>query len=855
MRANTWAVWLSCVGAVLLTACGAKIVGDGDAGGADSGTVDSGNVDSGPECRTGELLCDDVCVLVNESREHCGACDNACVAGEVCSAGTCATSCGGGLTDCDGVCRDLDTNRAHCGACGTACASGQVCVDGACELSCAEGQEICDGTCTDTSSSVAHCGVCGTACAAGQLCVDGACELSCAEGQVICDGSCADTNSSFENCGSCGNACSDGQVCSLGTCALSCASGLTDCSGACVELPYNVNHCTACDAACGPYANAIPSCNNTCIMTCNAGFEDCNADRVDGCEVELATDELHCGECGVACSFANAATECVAGACVMGACNAGFDDCDGVPANGCECRIAVVGPPGTSPFSGGTIRDLDEDPATGAITPSGMVTDTSRDFLWVVNVNESTVSRWDANLRMEVARYRVGLPAGECAGSCCHNNGCNMPSRVVVDGNGDAYVANRAFGMQGTVVKIAGDVSECVDRNANGMIDTSTSATPMAWGEDECILWTANVGAVNAVLRSITSDRGDAMRPNGYIWVGSYNLSRFYRLDPNTGATLNEVAVGFAPYGAVPTSDGKIWVTALGAQVQSIDTTTFATSPVVNLPFSIYGPTADANGRLWFSGWSNYIAGYDPATGMTTRINLRASQSSAGVTVDASGNVWIGLNEGATRSTLVRMPTSAFTPGTATNTPGIIPADQLTYFDGPANPTSAIPTAVGVDRAGSVWLASYTGNSRLLRLDPAMATFEEFTGPNRTYSYSDFTGSVRRASIPQGSYEQIFDLACANPVLGQLRIDGTFPDETISTISMRTADTVANLGSATDVAIGTLPPSASPYAIGTAFADAAVTPQQQLRVRVVLRASPGGAVPILNGIRMSWTCP
>jgi hypothetical protein len=793
---------------VLFGGCGAKIVGDGDAGGVDSGSVDSGS----GECRAGATRCGDECVLVNESREHCGACDNACAAGELCAAGTCATSCGDELTECSGVCLDLDTNRANCGECGNACASGQVCVDGACELSCAEGQEICDGACTDTQSS-------------------------------------------FENCGACGNACEDGQVCSLGACALSCASGLTDCSGSCVELPYNVNHCTACDAACGPYANAIPSCNNQCIMTCNEGFEDCNADRVDGCEVELATDELHCGECGNACSFANAATECVDGACAMGVCDAGFDDCDGDPANGCECRIAVVGPPGTSPFSGGTLRDLDEDPATGAITPSGMVTDTSRDFLWVVNVNESTVSRWDATARAEIARYRVGLPSGECAGSCCHNNGCNMPSRVVVDGNGDAYVANRAFNFQGTVVKIAGDVAECVDRNMNGMIDTSTSATPMAWGQDECILWTANVGPVNAVLRSITTDRGDAARPNGYIWVGSYNLSRFYRLDPNTGATLNEVAVGFPPYGAVPTSDGKIWVTALGSQVQSIDTTTFATGPVVNMPFSIYGPSSDANGRLWFSGWSNYLAGYDPATGMTTRINLRSSQSSAGVTVDASGNVWIGVNEGTTRTTLARVPTSAFTPGTSTASPGTIPADQLTYFDGPANPNGDVPTAVGVDRSGAVWLASYTGNSRLLRLDPTTGTYQSFTGPNRTYSYSDFTGSVRRASIPQGSYEQIFDLACANPVLGRLSVDGTFPADTISTISMRTADTVANLASATDVAIGTLPPSASPYAIGTAFAGAAVTPQQQLRVRVVLRAAPDGAVPILNGIRMSWTCP
>jgi hypothetical protein len=142
MIPNKWTVMWVSVGAVLLGGCGAKIVGDGDAGG-----VDSGSVDTGAGCRTGELLCDGECVLVSESREHCGACDNACEAGEVCSAGTCATSCGGGLTECEGICEDLQTDRANCGECGNACASGQVCVDGACELSCAEGQEICDGVC------------------------------------------------------------------------------------------------------------------------------------------------------------------------------------------------------------------------------------------------------------------------------------------------------------------------------------------------------------------------------------------------------------------------------------------------------------------------------------------------------------------------------------------------------------------------------------------------------------------------------------------------------------------------------------------------------------------------------------
>ena len=77
------------------------------------------------------------------------------------------------------------------------------------------------------------------------------------------------------------------------------------------------------------------------------------------------------------------------------------------------------------------------------------------DYLWIPNTNESTLSKWDATTATELGRYRVGLPAGECVGRCCHENGCNMPSRTVIDGAGDAFVASRGFSMQGSVTKIA----------------------------------------------------------------------------------------------------------------------------------------------------------------------------------------------------------------------------------------------------------------------------------------------------------------------------------------------------------------------------------------------------------------
>ncbi|MDO9022185.1 MAG: hypothetical protein Q7V43_34980 [Myxococcales bacterium] len=78
-----------------------------------------------------------------------------------------------------------------------------------------------------------------------------------------------------------------------------------------------------------------------CTFTCGAGYGDCNSVASDGCEVPLATSAAHCGGCGRPCgSRANAAATCAGGACAY-ACNAGFGDCDGDGANGCETQLST----------------------------------------------------------------------------------------------------------------------------------------------------------------------------------------------------------------------------------------------------------------------------------------------------------------------------------------------------------------------------------------------------------------------------------------------------------------------------------------------------------------------------------
>lgn len=76
-------------------------------------------------------------------------------------------------------------------------------------------------------------------------------------------------------------------------------------------------------------------------LVCPAGRADCNGAVYDGCEVNIDTDKTNCGACGHACSLVNAVSECVAGDCVVSECAAGFEDCDGEAATGCETETAT----------------------------------------------------------------------------------------------------------------------------------------------------------------------------------------------------------------------------------------------------------------------------------------------------------------------------------------------------------------------------------------------------------------------------------------------------------------------------------------------------------------------------------
>ncbi|WP_255636740.1 MXAN_6577-like cysteine-rich protein [Hyalangium versicolor] len=253
-------------------------------------------------CSTGQQ-CGGVCVDTQSSLQHCGGCDQACSAGQVCSQGACKSQCAQGQTECGGTCVDTRSNVSNCGSCGTACSESQVCKDGGCVLACSEDQEVCGGTCVDTKSSSEHCGGCNQACTGGKVCVSANCVSPCLEGQEWCGGACVDTQSNSQHCGGCNQACTAGLECRGGSCGTPCPQGQRDCNGTCVDTGTDPQNCGTCGTACNPGH----VCSSGTCGGCQSGLTSCGQSCID-----TQTDPQNCGVCGKACSSGQS---CLQGVC------------------------------------------------------------------------------------------------------------------------------------------------------------------------------------------------------------------------------------------------------------------------------------------------------------------------------------------------------------------------------------------------------------------------------------------------------------------------------------------------------------------------------------------------------------
>ncbi len=146
---------------------------------------------------------------------------------------------------CENECTDALSND-NCGACGIQCGETATCQPiqtASDDQTCAEDDQGCEKTHASNPNAPGAC-----------VCLD--------ETKSFCDGECLDITSSISNCGACNNDCS--------------------------QKPNVIAQTAVCK-------------NQKCEITCLDGFQDCNQNTADGCEIDLLNDDHNCGKCGNTC--------------------------------------------------------------------------------------------------------------------------------------------------------------------------------------------------------------------------------------------------------------------------------------------------------------------------------------------------------------------------------------------------------------------------------------------------------------------------------------------------------------------------------------------------------------------------
>lgn len=555
-------------------------------------------------------------------------------------------------------------------------------------------------------------------------------------------------------------------------------------------------------------------------------------------------------------------------------CNGEDDDCDGSVDEFVSevCGICDVGctseptPGPREPWQ----EPTDENSNAVIVDDGGAITLTRADMesfaIWVANTDDSTVSKLDSRTNVELARYVTvltsepgGRPEFQVAGA--------TPSRTAVDQNFDAYVANRAFGQQGTVTKYANSEINCIDRNNNGVIDTSRDLngdgaidTDPAVGEylgqqDECILWTVAVGANNGVPRALAVGLAPPDGLLGNVYVGLHGARQVCRLDPGNGATQACVDTpNFRPYGAAADGRGNVWLVSRDddqglAFVDSSDQfTQIPDEPPCNAGQpQPYGVSVDASNRAYFvtsNCAADSIYRYDHYNGQTwEQATIPTGGTQRGIAVDRD-SLWVAISGNGQNDW-----------GGGSDRIERFALESLAYQGAYRLPTGRSQVGVGVSFDGSVWAISQGTNSAS-RLDPTLPEGDPGRWIERSvgttpYTYSDFIGFGLNTFVdPRGFYRFVLEGcgAAMETVWSGVRHVSDLPAGTRVVVNVRSADSRAELAAA---------PWVGPFSDNPARLSEAPGPVPQgdfLEVELVLSTANQEEAPRVFGVEVAKEC-
>jgi hypothetical protein len=360
----------------------------------------------------------------------------------------------------------------------------------------------------------------------------------------------------------------------------------------------------------------------------------------------------------------------------------------------------------------------------------GMV---DKSFIWIPSSSTSR-RRQDQHPdpAVELARYRVGA-------------GNDSPSRTAVSADGRFVVVNSR--QTGHSAMIAANIEDCVDKNGNGMIETSQNKNDLLpWLADECLRWDVQwpyAGQFQDGPRGVTWTPGtwdydQCKYVNPKVWIGyqaAGGNGHFARVDGETGVVEETLIApgwngqGYSPYGAALDPQFRPWFGGLRGEFLRIDTDQ---NPITLTRFTppgntqSYGFTVDPDGHPWFAGCGGAVSTYDPDAMTYTSIpNTQACFR--GIAADEN-YVWAAANGPCGLAQIDRK----------TNT--------LVQFHN-TNPCS---TAIGVsiDAEKFVWLIDQEGWG--WKIDPMnVPAMQKIDIAGSHYVYSDMTGGQLQSILPQ----------------------------------------------------------------------------------------------------------
>ena len=364
----------------------------------------------------------------------------------------------------------------------------------------------------------------------------------------------------------------------------------------------------------------------------------------------------------------------------------------------------------------------------GDMMGGGMV---EKSFIWIPSQDLSDVAKINTQTMVEMARYKIGA-------------GGDSPSRTSVSGDGRFVIVNSR--QTGRTTMVAANVEDCLDKNGNGMIDTSQGPNDVrAWGTDECILWDKQWpyagqfqdGPRGTTWTPGTWDYDQCKYVNPKVWIGYQapgTVAHFVRVavDGTVEETImvpNWSGQGYSPYGGALDPEFRPWMGGLRGEFVRINTdqnpiTVDRFTPPPNT--QSYGFTVDPDGNPWFAGCGGPVSTYNTDTMQYTAI-AGTNACYRGIAADEN-YVWAASNGPC----------------------GLAQIDRKTNTLIQIHNTNPCSTAIGVsiDAEKFVWLVDQEGWA--WKIDPEnVPAMKQVMVPGSHYVYSDMTGGQLNSILPQ----------------------------------------------------------------------------------------------------------